>query len=38
MDLANMQRSVKSTGPRIELGMNTGDADLRDREFSAYQD
>ena len=36
--LANMQRAVKSAGPSIELGSNTGDADSRDREFAAYQD
>jgi methyl-accepting chemotaxis protein len=37
-DLANMQRAVKSTGPKIELGSNTGNADSRDHEFAAYQD
>jgi methyl-accepting chemotaxis protein len=37
-DLANLQRAVKSAGPRIELGANTGDADSRDGEFSAYQE
>jgi methyl-accepting chemotaxis protein len=37
-DLANLQRAVKSAGPRIGLGSNTGDADSRDREFATYQD
>jgi methyl-accepting chemotaxis protein len=37
-DLANMQLAVKTTGPRIELGTNTGSADSRDREFVAYED
>jgi methyl-accepting chemotaxis protein len=37
-DLANLHRANRSTGPRIELGSNTGDADSRDREFAAYQD
>jgi methyl-accepting chemotaxis protein len=36
--LANMQHAVKSAGPAIELGSNTGDADSRDREFSDYKD
>ncbi len=38
LDLANVQRAVKSAGPKIELGSNTGSADSRDREFAAYQD
>jgi hypothetical protein len=33
-----MQRAIKSAGPRIELGSNTGDADSRDREFAAYKE
>jgi methyl-accepting chemotaxis protein len=37
-DLANIQRVVRSAGPSIELGSNTGDADARDREFTAYQE
>jgi methyl-accepting chemotaxis protein len=37
-DLANMRRAVKSSGPTIELGSNTGSADARDREFAPYQD
>jgi methyl-accepting chemotaxis protein len=37
-DLASMQRAVKSAGPKIELGSNTGGADSRDREFASYQD
>jgi hypothetical protein len=38
LGLANMDRAVKSTGPSIELGANTGSADSRDREFAPYQD
>ena len=37
-DLANIQRVVRSAGPLIELGSNTGDADARDREFAAYRE
>jgi len=36
-DLARLRHAVKSAGPSIELGSNTGDADARDKEFSAYQ-
>ena len=36
-DLAHVQHAVRSAGPRIELGSNTGDADSRDREFAAYE-
>ena len=36
-DLARLHHAVKSAGPSIELGSNTGDADARDREFAAYQ-
>jgi methyl-accepting chemotaxis protein len=35
-DLANLHHAVKSAGPRIELGSNTGDSDARDREFAAW--
>ncbi len=36
--LANMRRAVRSAGPSIELGSNTGEADSRDCEFAAYRD
>jgi len=36
-DLARLQQAVKSAGPKIELESNNGDADARDREFTAYQ-
>jgi methyl-accepting chemotaxis protein len=36
--LSNMQRAVKSAGPSIDLGANTGSPDSRDREFAAYHD
>jgi methyl-accepting chemotaxis protein len=34
--LARVQRAVGGNGAAIELGTNTGDADPRDREFTAY--
>jgi methyl-accepting chemotaxis protein len=37
-DLANMRRAVKSSGPSIQLGSNTGNADARDRDFAPYKD
>jgi len=36
-DLASLHHAVKSGGPRIELGSNTGEADARDREFAGYE-
>lgn len=36
--LANMQRAVKSPGPSIDLGSNTGSPDSRDQEFTTYRD
>jgi methyl-accepting chemotaxis protein len=36
--LGNMQRAIKSSGPSIELGSNTGAPDARDRDFSAYRE
>ena len=37
-DLASLNRAVKPAGPAIDLGSNTGSADSRDREFSAWRD
>jgi methyl-accepting chemotaxis protein len=36
--LANIQQAVKPAGPSIELDSNTGSADSRDAEFSAYHE
>jgi methyl-accepting chemotaxis protein len=37
-DLGNLSRAARSSGPSIELDSETGSADARDREFTAYQD
>jgi methyl-accepting chemotaxis protein len=37
-DLGNLSRAVRSNAPSIELDSETGSADARDREFTAYQD
>jgi hypothetical protein len=35
--LAKMQRAIKPGGAAIDLDMNNGAGDVRDRDFSAYE-
>jgi len=35
--LAQMHRAIKGVGTNIELGANSGGADARDRDFTAYE-
>lgn len=36
--LAKLNRAVKSSGPTIDLGSNTGEADALDSDFMSYRD
>ena len=36
--LANMHRAIKASGPSLDMGANTDDSNIHDRDFTTYSD